>query len=197
MIKHKPIEIGEVFGGYTVIKGPLLKDHKRHVHFLCRCKCGKEVLVRRSRLRSGNVGSCLQCKQYNMRKPKGHASMSHRYSQYKNRATKGKMLFELSLEEFSAIVSQVCIYCESSLKPYNVYVSRKGRVMGGMKTDHIEAAWISISGIDRIDSLLGYIKTNCVSCCSICNMMKSNLTTEEFFSHLDKIKVVRERKGKA
>jgi hypothetical protein len=36
------------------------------------------------------------------------------------------------------------------------------------------------SGIDRIDSSIGYIEGNVVSCCSKCNTAKSDMPFDEF-----------------
>lgn len=38
------------------------------------------------------------------------------------------------------------------------------------------------NGIDRINSEIGYLKSNCVSCCKICNRAKSNQTAEQFIA---------------
>lgn len=46
------------------------------------------------------------------------------------------------------------------------------------------------NGIDRVDSSVGYIFANCVSCCWNCNDLKSNNSLEmleEVYSRLDKI----------
>ena len=43
------------------------------------------------------------------------------------------------------------------------------------------------SGIDRIDSNLGYLENNVVPCCKFCNFMKLNLTTEDFLNRIAKI----------
>lgn len=42
-------------------------------------------------------------------------------------------------------------------------------------------------GVDRIDNTKGYIKGNCVTCCKWCNMMKKNLSVEDFIKHITKI----------
>ena len=41
----------------------------------------------------------------------------------------------------------------------------------------------SYCGIDRVDNDIGYILSNCVSCCSNCNDIKSNST----FKQIEKI----------
>ena len=38
------------------------------------------------------------------------------------------------------------------------------------------------NGIDRIDNALGYIESNVVACCPICNLAKRNLPVDTFVS---------------
>ena len=42
-------------------------------------------------------------------------------------------------------------------------------------------------GIDRKDSSIGYLKTNCQPCCVWCNFMKHMITHEPFLEHVRKI----------
>lgn len=44
-------------------------------------------------------------------------------------------------------------------------------------------------GIDRLNNDKGYTVENIVSCCSICNKAKSNLTMEEFLAWIERIKI--------
>ena len=53
-------------------------------------------------------------------------------------------------EQYEAIISQPCHYCYCSL--YN---------FGG-------------SSLDRIDNLVGYVLTNVLPCCGICNNIRNN-----------------------
>lgn len=39
-----------------------------------------------------------------------------------------------------------------------------------------------LSGIDRVDNKIGYTIKNCVSCCSVCNFMKRDLSKDEFIN---------------
>jgi hypothetical protein len=41
-----------------------------------------------------------------------------------------------------------------------------------------------VLGIDRMNSQLGYVRENCVPCCSQCNYMKRELLPEEFKQHV-------------
>lgn len=43
------------------------------------------------------------------------------------------------------------------------------------------------AGLDRIDNNIGYVTKNCVSCCKMCNSMKSNFTFGQFFDKIKKI----------
>jgi hypothetical protein len=44
-----------------------------------------------------------------------------------------------------------------------------------------------LNGIDRIDSKLGYVEGNVVSCCKICNSAKGDLTLAEFENWINKM----------
>ncbi len=92
-------------------------------------------------------------KEYNM-------TYEGRYRTTKSSASKRGKSFNLSLEEFSAVVSQPCTYCGESKK---------------------------IIGIDRVDNLVGYTKENSSPCCSMCNYFKKNYTLKEFLIHIKKI----------
>lgn len=47
---------------------------------------------------------------------------------------------------------------------------------------------IRYSGLDRIDSSLGYTYGNVVPCCGECNGMKSNHSLDQFFVLLERIR---------
>jgi len=79
---------------------------------------------------------------------------------YKNSAKSRKFDFCLSLKDFLSIVELPCDYCGK----YN----RLGKM----------------SGIDRIDNTIGYIKDNIVPCCFECNRMKGIMTRKQFLAHV-------------
>lgn len=66
-MKYSPIEIGDKFGRLTVIKLDH-KDKKYEKYFLCKCSCGKEVVVRDSNLKIGKTKSCGCIRVENMNK---------------------------------------------------------------------------------------------------------------------------------
>lgn len=72
-----------------------------------------------------------------------------------------------------------CYYCGAEPSEDNQWNKKSKR-----KT---EDTIIRINGIDRVNSDIGYEPGNCVSCCPICNTMKSDLTVEEFKNHIKKL----------
>lgn len=82
------------------------------------------------------------------------------YSNYKNRASKKNIKFELSEIEFKDICNKCCIYC-------------------GKKNTEIHH-----NGIDRVDQNEGYIMNNCVCSCGDCNYMKKNYNKITFINKM-------------
>ncbi len=164
---------GKIFGRLTVIA----KDGKNkwgHYSWLCKCDCGKEIIVTTSHLFQGSVNSCGCLKRELLSLAYGEASLKRLYGIYKDGAIrKRKIEFDLSLEFFEKITKKDCFYCGAS--PYQVI---KNSFNNG---DYI------YNGIDRIDSSLGYREDNVVPCCGICNYMKRTMNHKEFLDHVEKI----------
>lgn len=101
-------------------------------------------------------------KNKNLERDKKHAkTLRGRYTTYRISARKRKLEFTLTEENITHIVTQPCFYCNTFK--------------------------YETSGIDRIDSSIGYILENCVPCCFMCNRMKSNYSAEDFIEHCKKI----------
>ena len=81
------------------------------------------------------------------------------YGRLKSGAKRRNLDFKITLEDVKTICSENCFYCNDDK---------------------------SIS-IDRVDNEIGYIEGNCVSCCTMCNMMKKNFTKDDF---LEKVKQI-------
>lgn len=77
-------------------------------------------------------------------------------------ALKRGLPVSITFEEFANIVHKPCVYCG--------YYDEE-----------------SIVGIDRIDSSRGYVLENCVACCGVCNIMKSDHPLQYFIEHIAKI----------
>lgn len=86
------------------------------------------------------------------------SNVEYRYSQYKSSANRRGYKFELSIHEFDSITKSLCEYCG-----------------------------INSGGIDRVNNQIGYIKSNVVPCCEMCNKMKWRWDKDEFIRHVNLI----------
>lgn len=89
-------------------------------------------------------------------------NIKQKYKSYVYGAEKRGLCFEITLKEFIDITSRECHYCGEKDYPCN--------------------------GIDRVNNAFGYKKKNCVSCCKVCNRMKTNYDVDFFIRHICKIK---------
>lgn len=149
--------------------------HMNKENYNC-TQCGKEINKLLIGIRNHEIQKCEECyektrkieddrtRERNYSSEKMLNPLSH-FRKYIESACKRNIQFELNLEEFIAIVSNPCNYCE--------YYSK-----------------VEVIGIDRVDSSLGYIKSNIVPCCQKCNMMKGELTLNEFKEHVNKLSVI-------
>lgn len=75
--------------------------------------------------------------------------------------------FKLSNAQFRHVISSNCFYCNSDTRLYSEGTTR--------------------NGIDRVDNKRDYESDNVISCCSVCNSMKSNMDHIEFLNHVNRI----------
>lgn len=152
-------------------------DYRRGNQWICICDCGKEKIVEQERLINKKVQSCgcIQKGRANtwLRKEYGESIKNRIIAQYKSNAKQKEKEFNLSEEECEIIFQSDCYYCNR--EPFKE-LKIKGRY--GSYT---------YNGIDRLDSSLGYIKENSVSCCWECNYMKNNINHDEFLLIIEKI----------
>jgi hypothetical protein len=140
----------------------------------CKCDCGELVNINGASLRYGRTLSCgclmrELCSKANTRTD---AARNKVWSMYLNHAHTLSLTFKLSAKQFDKLIFGKCYYCD--LPPSRVSTSFAGKS-------------ILCSGIDRLDSNVGYTKYNCVSCCKVCNLMKKAYTLEFFLSHVTRI----------
>lgn len=83
-----------------------------------------------------------------------------KYGVYKRSAHIKNILFELTFEQFMNLWQKPCSYCQES---------------------------INTIGIDRLDNNIGYVVSNIISCCKVCNYMKREIPFTEFLDRCEKI----------
>ncbi len=142
-------------------------------------KCEGSVCKRRHDNGTGhswryeNSGGCIECRKvYDRSPPKRaydkvrqsspedlarrkvyNASPKGQFYQYRARAKKNCLVFNLTREEFSQLTDSPCVYCDNFFnnKPHG--------------------------GLDRIDNAQGYTASNVVPCCWFCNKLKGSQFT--------------------
>lgn len=95
-------------------------------------------------------------------KMKIYDSTSGQYNIYKRSADQRNIEFGLSFPLYESIVSSPCVYCNE--------VQERG-----------------FNGIDRVDSAVGYVQSNCHSCCQMCNYMKGCCGVDYFLKKIEHI----------
>ena len=163
---------GNVYDRLTVLHK--VDDPRPGSHYLCRCLCGTEKVIKGHSLQIGATRSC-KCllREGNKLLPTGEASRNATFSMFRYSAKSRDLCFDLDDEFLEWICSLNCIYDHTP--PSNVNRSKCGT------GDFV------YGGIDRIDSSSGYTIDNVVPCCWTCNRMKGDLTWEDFWIHISRI----------
>lgn len=176
-IKHKILK-GEVYFRLTVMTDVYRNKIERVVDVKCKCGAKKTVAVRK--LAVGKIKSCgcLQKEKAsicgkNSILPDGEAAFNKILSSYKGAATKRKLKWDLTKEEFREIIKKNCHYCDE--------VPSKTRKSHNGAEDYIS------NGADRVDNSVGYTKENVVPCCTFCNKAKSVHSKEYFIQKCKEI----------
>lgn len=113
------------------------------------CGCyNKELLIQRA---TGNVWNVMDIRD---------RTINAKFLQTKVSAEKREYEFSLTRERFSEIIFSRCFYCGKM--PTGKSCFTKGR-----------KEMLNVSGIDRVNNLLGYVSENCVPCCTECNYRKA------------------------
>ena len=89
-------------------------------------------------------------------------SVELQYGVYSRSARDKNLDFKLSLTDFTILTEQSCYYC-------------------GIMQER------GFNGIDRMNSEVGYVADNCVSCCQMCNYMKGSLSVDAFLGRVEHI----------
>jgi len=181
---------GTKFGLLTVINYSYTKNEGKRGSrriYLCRCECGKEKEIVGCYLTTGNTRSCghlqtigirkaIQAKQKIFIKKKQTPEQilrNEKFAVYKAGAKRRNLDFKLTKEEFYKLIFNNCFYCNSI--PNNIHKFHRGK--------HT----LKYNGIDRKHNNIGYIIENCVTCCTICNTAKSNLSFYDWFVYLNNL----------
>jgi hypothetical protein len=172
-----PVEmVGRRFGR-LLVRECAVRSKNNQFTWKCLCDCGKTTVVLGGNLRSGAVRSCgclsRELTSARQKLPTLAAILGIRRSEYKVSAKKRGLAWDLSDDDFVSLVIQDCHYC--------------GDEPSQIRTQRCSSETYVTTGIDRLDSSLGYIVGNVVPCCKICNTAKSTMSVEEFFAWIERV----------
>lgn len=163
---------GMTFGRMKVIS--FNRVEKKESFWNCVCECGKSCVKRGQNLAKGGTKSCGCYALEIRRKSKGTSGFNRLYEEYKLGAKKRDIEFELTEEQVKHITKQNCHYC--NIEP--------SQIKSCNNTEHSQYIY---NGIDRKDNNIGYIESNCLPCCLICNRAKNNLSYERFIQYIKRL----------
>jgi hypothetical protein len=176
--RHPLIPIGTRFGRWEVLENNITLDYRGEARRAClvRCECGTEKVRVYFTLRNGHSTSCgCRCRE---------RSRESAWSRLLTATACRNKDFHLTLPQLKKVSQLPCAYCGK--KPSNVFRVRY-TVKGSEKRMVDPSMEIRYSGMDRIDSRLGYIEGNVVPCCATCNIAKNVLGLEDFFALIARI----------
>jgi hypothetical protein len=91
---------------------------------------------------------------------------------YQRHARDRKFAFEISEERVHQLFDGDCFYCGASPIPKQVKTRRSS---------------FARNGIDRVNSEIGYLEGNVVSCCEDCNIAKMKRSATDFIDHCRRV----------
>ena len=174
----KPKDLAEKrFGRLVAIE--ISHRASRCIYWLCKCDCGNEVRVRSRNLLRGDTHSCGCLKidmwrELHLVPDKSVIKLNCIIRQYKRGAKTRNLEFSLTRDEVANLIFSNCFYCNTP--PSNL-----------CNTNIKRGETLIYNGIDRVDSGIGYITENVVSCCKRCNTAKMASSTDEFLSWIRKV----------
>lgn len=165
---------GEKIGVWDVIE---FVEHRSNGHYYWKVQCinCKAEWIKETSHINKQYG-CRNCRQFSQ----GQTGLKNLFTTYNGHARRKSREFNLTIDEFQALTSGNCYFCNA--KPSQVIANN---ARNPNKISH----WgdYTYNGIDRLDNTIGYIKSNCISCCGICNWAKSNRSVDEFKSYIRNI----------
>ncbi len=200
--KYIDSEVGKIYNNIKVLEFHSFKlvgtKGKRTslCKFLC-LHCNTEFINKLQKVRRGVIKSCGCMPNMAKNISKARSKMTSRervlkdaLKKYTTNARVKERDFELTYNQFCEFVSGDCHYCGEPPIPRT-----SKQILSKLKyRDDVTKEVLSLNGIDRINSEIGYTLNNCVSCCEICNKAKRDLTQKEFYRWIQRLSRHQQRK---
>lgn len=174
--------IGKRQGKLKIIEKTNNKDSNGSYIWLCICDCGKEKFINTHTLNTHKVMSCGCLKRESLQKRlrKGTNNISSTYfTRIKRRASKKNIYFNVTLEYLQNLLEQQKFKCALTGEILIMDINNTFNIT--KKHD------LNTASLDRIDSLKGYIEGNVQWVHKNINIMKWDLTQDEFISYCNKV----------
>lgn len=170
-INDNQSEIGEIYNNCEILSFQSNNNGKlAKIMAKVKCHCGNSFETSLQALKIGHIKSCGCINKFN----EGIAAFNHKYLIYKFSAKYKNKEFSLSKEDCYNLFVDNCFYCSSA--PANV-----------VSVKNCNGNFI-YNGIDKLIPELGYVITNVVSSCIICNKFKYKLSVYDFINKLKRMK---------
>jgi hypothetical protein len=138
----------------------------------CLCDCGNQKTLHTRNLTRGSSTHCgCKLSENKSKASRGEYGLSLRnkvIASYKSNAIQKGLEFSLTNEHMIELFASRCHYCGD--EPSKT-----------MTLDRFYGSF-TYNGIDRLDSSKGYIESNVVTACSVCNYLKNDYSKEHFLS---------------
>ena len=180
------IKVGDVIGNFTILERVEGGTAGKHARFNIECAlCGGTKEMSSQSIKQKNSCGCSQndsttwkhstgAKNRPWQLAEGEAAFNNLYTSYRGRDGRKGREFNFTKEEFRVKIVEQCYYCGT----------QGGAISKGLGKTSGDFPY---TGLDRIDSSLGYSPENTRPCCKVCNSMKNTLSHEEFLQHINRI----------
>ncbi len=189
---HNRVEmIGKIYNSWKVLEHS--HTNGKIAYYKCEClECSSTHIVDGRNIRSGLSKRCTSCGLKATNKSQAGTKKSKKTSveiaeQYlmhqkmKSARSRGHA-WALTLENFKDLIYKDCDYCGEA--PCTTVNPTKGMAL---QQSRATECFITYNGIDRVDSNLGYVENNVVTCCQQCNRAKLDYTKEKFIAWARKL----------
>ncbi len=116
--------------------------------------------------RSWRKKNAQRIREYNKTREPWVFTTKQRFSSMLYHAKRRNFVTTMTFEEYENLIKLPCYLCGEPV------VSEHGG-----------------HGIDRVDNSIGYTLNNCRSCCGACNIMKGDLSMNDFITRIKKISI--------
>lgn len=168
------VKVGDRLGRLVAVEYLGRKNNRNLEHqFKFKCDCGKFVVhsayhAKHSVRSCGCLRSETAANNSVRSANPAEATLSRVKAVLKYSCLRRGLKLGLSDEEIMTLVKSRCYYCGNLPRVPTAYKNSK------RKDEYV------VNGIDRINSSIGYVASNVVPCCSICNIAKASLSIKEF-----------------